>query len=329
MELFGRFREDSQFNWNVGLAYSEARAHRMCQIAANEYDLELKKIWAYADPAMKNTAFPEPGLDTSLNEQETQFAERNFHVALVAVVKDKGSDSKKLVLDPVLFDAPVTEAEWRRRICPNDQVCNFDVTSRHVVEPFSEKPSSPQMEEILAELVDERLAASSNFSNPETAAAYENFQLGQWIDQEAQRNPEAVVELKQLLDPANLQAAFFRGWWRTYLTGEQILEGLELQGSYFDIPAAELREAFAGVESKDFHLIIKTHYWQRVHSFLGQLYQAYWHINDFIKNPDLAREWATMSMAKGLENSLLSDWLNPFGHALWAHFDLATIGSSN
>jgi hypothetical protein len=131
-ELFNKAKNMKDIAWNYKKDGCYARAHLMARRFEAE-GIRVDKVWIKGD-----LSIPESGINW------------NFHVAPIVYVDDGKGGSKKIVIDPSLFDKPVTVDEW-----DNKMTKNTAGGSKRTVFPFPENAA-----------VYERSAISISSSDP-------------------------------------------------------------------------------------------------------------------------------------------------------------------
>lgn len=101
-ELFKKATNMKDIAWNYKLDGCYARAHLMAR-RFEEEGVRVDKVWIKGDLTVKDNNPP---------------ISWNFHVAPIVYVEDKGI-IQKMVIDPSLFDRPVTVAEWDKKMSKN------------------------------------------------------------------------------------------------------------------------------------------------------------------------------------------------------------------
>lgn len=101
-ELFKKAKGMQDIAWGFKKDGCYARAHLMARRFEAE-GVRVDKVWI-------NGTLYIPGTDL----------EWNFHVAPVVYVKDKNDQIQKIVIDPSLFDSPVTVEEWDKKIAKKE-----------------------------------------------------------------------------------------------------------------------------------------------------------------------------------------------------------------
>jgi hypothetical protein len=97
-ELFNKARAMKDIAWDYKQDGCYARAHLMARRFEAE-GVRVDKVWIKGDLVV-------PGTNISWN----------FHVAPIVYVKDKKGIPQKMVIDPSLFDKPVTVEEWDHKM---------------------------------------------------------------------------------------------------------------------------------------------------------------------------------------------------------------------
>lgn len=101
-ELFKKAINMQDIAWNYKLDGCYARAHLMARRFEAE-GVRVDKVWIKGDLTVKDNNPP---------------INWNFHVAPIVYVEEKGI-IQKMVIDPSLFDRPVTVAEWDKKMSKN------------------------------------------------------------------------------------------------------------------------------------------------------------------------------------------------------------------
>jgi hypothetical protein len=101
--LFKAMASDKDISYKFARDGCYARATAMARIAEKR-DIKVGKIFA------------EGILQAELSDGPLPVARWGWHVAPVVFVKTKGSKSVPMVFDPVLFDRPATEDEWKQKL---------------------------------------------------------------------------------------------------------------------------------------------------------------------------------------------------------------------
>ena len=101
-ELFKKASNMKDIAWNYKLDGCYARAHLMAR-RFEEEGVRVDKVWIKGDLTVKDNNPP---------------ISWNFHVAPIVYVEEKGI-IQKMVIDPSLFDRPVTVAEWDKKMSKN------------------------------------------------------------------------------------------------------------------------------------------------------------------------------------------------------------------
>lgn len=108
-QLFKELAAQKQipFDYPDDCCYS--RAHEMCRIM-NEEGIECRKVWNYAHD------FPNgAGLRADTPNNPSGHVNWRYHVAPVVSVIGNDGIERDMVMDPSLFDRPVTVDEWQQR----------------------------------------------------------------------------------------------------------------------------------------------------------------------------------------------------------------------
>ena len=101
-ELFKKASNMKDIAWNYKLDGCYARAHLMAR-RFEEEGVRVDKVWIKGDLSVKDNNPP---------------INWNFHVAPIVYVEENGI-IQKMVIDPSLFDRPVTVAEWDKKMSKN------------------------------------------------------------------------------------------------------------------------------------------------------------------------------------------------------------------
>jgi hypothetical protein len=101
-QLFGDLAAQPQIPFDYPRDGCYARAHEMCRIM-QERGIDCGKAWIYASPG------------NSLRVEGTSMGtvEWRYHVAPVVNVKGADGVTRPMVVDPSMFDKPVTVDEWK------------------------------------------------------------------------------------------------------------------------------------------------------------------------------------------------------------------------
>lgn len=89
-----------------------SRAHKMCQILRSK-GITPRKIWNYS------SGWPRATLRIAMPGQADEYIYWNYHVAPIITVETSKDTLSSRVIDPSLFDRPVTEDQWKD--AQNDQ----------------------------------------------------------------------------------------------------------------------------------------------------------------------------------------------------------------
>lgn len=100
-ELFNRAMGMEDIAWGFKKDGCYARAHLMAR-RFEEEGIRVDKVWIKGDLYIPETDI-----------------RWNFHVAPVVYVKDEKNQIQKIVIDPSLFDGPVTVEEWDKKMAKN------------------------------------------------------------------------------------------------------------------------------------------------------------------------------------------------------------------
>jgi type VI secretion system secreted protein VgrG len=98
-------KETIPFDYPIDCCYS--RAHEMCRIM-KEKGVKCGKVWNYGHN------FPRAGLKADTKNVPWDYVEWTYHVAPTVKVHSGGGKTKDMVMDPSLFDKPVTVDEWKK-----------------------------------------------------------------------------------------------------------------------------------------------------------------------------------------------------------------------
>lgn len=102
-ELFNKAAAMKDISWNYKPDGCYARAHLMAR-RFEEEGVRVDKVWIKGDLSV-------PGSKPPINW--------NFHVAPIVYIDDGRGGVKKMVIDPSLFDKPVSVEEWDNRMTKN------------------------------------------------------------------------------------------------------------------------------------------------------------------------------------------------------------------
>ena len=105
--VFKSFKKDPGYHACIIEYGCERRAHLMAMTLQQE-GIESRKIFAIP-------AIPSEWVRVAVDDSETVTNRWNYHVAVLVRVRE-GDQVMKLVLDPSIFDAPVSVAAWSERL---------------------------------------------------------------------------------------------------------------------------------------------------------------------------------------------------------------------
>lgn len=122
-------RSDIAFNYVDDGCF--ARAHIMCR-ALQDMDVAPGKVWAYkGDEKMK------------LTQAGRVFALWDYHVAPCVPVRMPDKSVQNIILDPGIFDGPVTVDQWLREV--NGVAQRLDIVPFGVASKYREADYAPGM----------------------------------------------------------------------------------------------------------------------------------------------------------------------------------------
>ncbi|HKR11881.1 MAG TPA: protein-glutamine glutaminase family protein [Pyrinomonadaceae bacterium] len=121
------------FDYPDDCCYS--RAHEMCRIMKAE-GVDCRKVWNYGQGFPDNST-----LQASTPNHPNGKVSWRYHVAPVVSVNENGTCTD-MVMDPSLFDRPVTVAEWKQK--QQDQNSTIEITS---ATPYFRTPKDAYMED--------------------------------------------------------------------------------------------------------------------------------------------------------------------------------------
>ena len=150
--------------------------------------------------------------------------------------------------------------DWQKRLDNTAESCSFEMTSRWMIDAQGQVADTEDLREVIETRVHADLVAGKDYYLPNTAAAYENWKLGEWIDSLAETDPEQLQRIKNFLSSEGSADILFRHWWNTFIPADQLLQGLQEHGHYFDISAEEFGEQIAQKEPKDFPIVRRRTY---------------------------------------------------------------------
>lgn len=110
-DLFKVLRGDKLIPFDYKDEGCFARAHQMFRDITNQGYLSFK-IWNYGSAYPNGNSLKVEYQDDAKNKKTVTWT---FHVAPVVVVDVGGGKLQYMVLDPAIFDAPVTVAVWRKK----------------------------------------------------------------------------------------------------------------------------------------------------------------------------------------------------------------------
>ncbi len=110
-DLFKDLRGDQKIPFDYKDDGCYARAHQMFRDISNKGYLSFK-IWNYGSAYPDNKSLK---VEYKVDATTTKTVSWTFHVAPVVVVDVGGGKLEFMVLDPSIFDGPVTVAAWRKK----------------------------------------------------------------------------------------------------------------------------------------------------------------------------------------------------------------------
>src|SRR5262245_9780041 len=112
-----------------------SRAHEMCRIM-NDKGVKCGKVWNYAHN------YPRGGLEAVTPNHPDGHVNWCYHVAPTVKVQGGDGKTKDMVMDPSLFDKPVTVGEWKKR--QQDETSKIETTDD---KPYFREPGDNRLSE--------------------------------------------------------------------------------------------------------------------------------------------------------------------------------------
>ena len=113
-QVFAQMKGQRQIAFRYPIDGCYARAHLMGKLMIG-MGLQPGKAWAFDDKAMDDKKAP-PRLYASTANHPKGGVWWKYHVAPVLGVRDKNGSVRIVVIDPSLFDEPVSLARWQKRM---------------------------------------------------------------------------------------------------------------------------------------------------------------------------------------------------------------------
>jgi hypothetical protein len=115
--LFERMKSQEQLSFDYAREYCFARAHEMYRLIT-ELGIDARKVWNISPNYGTEKAWDEHGVNPDgavrVEHHKQGTIDWVYHVApTVSVMTPDGP--VRMVIDPSLFDGPVTEAEWKEK----------------------------------------------------------------------------------------------------------------------------------------------------------------------------------------------------------------------
>lgn len=250
-KLFDEFLEHPKLVWGANNTGCEAKADLMAEVAS-ENGYEVSKIWVR----------PQTSADSFLvylNEAGTEQTAWNYHVAIMVKVKN-GSSSETMVMDPSLFDEPVSLDTWSSRLTrlsdQYDVPLEFKESRREAFFGPEDMISNSNRQNALARR-EEILNNSSNMDDPMVFEGFMMKHRGEFVDELMESNPQKFEQLKTLLLNED-----FKKWFRTPVPNGELKTRLG-KNRFYGIKSNKIKQK-VNVGDIDASVQLKEHYWEQI-----------------------------------------------------------------
>lgn len=303
--LFAEFLDHPKLVWGANNTGCEARADLMAEIAhAKGYG--VSKIWIRPQSASDSFL-------VYLNDAGTETMAWNYHVAIL-VKMETGTVIEPMVIDPSLFDGPVTIYAWKKRLARlSDQ---YDV-GLEIVESRREAFFGPEdmanssnRQNALTKR-EEILANSSNLADPVVLDGFMIKLRGEFVDRLMETDPERFEKLKVMLRDGE-----FSKWFKKPLAANRLKAQLE-NDTFFGIECGRIK-ALVDVSAPTASVQLKEHFWEPI----GRAFQRLTDKSEKIQNGGFNTETMTFKI-EWEDDFFRHSWYSPDSNELWKKYGLS------
>lgn len=303
--LFSSFLNHPKLIWGANNSGCEAKADLMAEIAS-EKGYEVSKIWVRPQGAADTFLVP-------LNNAETETTAWNYHVAILVKVKD-GPRSEIKVMDPSLFQNPVSLNEWTERVSKYSDQTGVSLEFRETQRELFFGPDDMTNMDLRRSALAKREKILKNSANLDDPVVYEGFMMklrGEFVDHLYTTDRQKFKKLKSLLIGND-----FENWFKTPIKNNVLADKIRTRPRYFGIKTNEIKEKinlddiYASVE-------LKKAFWEKVGNSLNKLKKHAAKLND---NPDDA---AFQFQVKWHNEDFREKWFEPFSDDIWEQFGVS------
>ncbi len=303
--LFKDFLNHPKLVWSANNTGCESKADLMAQIA-HEKGYEVSKIWVR--PLNSTDNFP-----IYLNAAKTESTVWNYHVAIQVKVKTSNG-SETMIIDPSLFDEPVSMDTWSKRMTSKANEYDYDLEFKESRREAFFGPEDMVTSETRARAIakrDEILSNSGNLNDPVVRAGYLMKLRGQFVDDLMKTNPDKFSYLEELL--LNQK---FNTWFTSPLPMDQITKILDENPRFYGIKSSEIRFKI-DLSAADASFEIKKQYWQKI----GRAFERLSNKSEALleggfnsQSQAFRYEWESATFR--------GKWFSPIGEAEWIKYGL-------
>ncbi|TNF27432.1 MAG: hypothetical protein EP319_11625 [Deltaproteobacteria bacterium] len=250
--LFNDFLNHPKLVFSANNTGCESKADLMAEIA-HQKGHEVSKIWVR--PMNSTDNFP-----VYLNEAKTESTVWNYHVAIQVKMKTS-SGTETMIIDPSLFDEPVTMDTWSKRISSLSDEYDYDLEFKESSREAFFGPEDMVTRETRARALakrDDILSNSGNLNDPVVRDGYLMKLRGQYVDDLMKKNPQDFETLEELL--LNQK---FNMWFKTPLQIEQIKQLLDQKPRFYGIKSSDIKSKI-DFSSPDASFELKKYFWKKI-----------------------------------------------------------------
>lgn len=258
--LLNDFLEHPKLVWGANNTGCEAKADLMAEIASDK-GYEVSKIWIR--PQSNNDSFL-----VYMNEAGTESTAWNYHVAILVKVKN-GSSSDTMVIDPSLFDEPVSVDVWNKRLTRLSDQYNVDLEIKESRKEAFFGPEDMLNTSNRQNAIARRNEILENSSNMDDPVVFDGFMMklrGEFVDELMETDPARFEKLKVMLRNED-----FEKWFKKPIPNNKLKA--QLAGSNFYGIKSTVIKNKVDVSELEASVRLKKLYWEQIGNAFDKLTQ--------------------------------------------------------
>lgn len=309
--LLNDFLEHPKLVWGANNTGCEAKADLMAEIASDK-GYEVSKIWIR--PQSNNDSFL-----VYMNEAGTESTAWNYHVAILVKVKN-GSSSDTMVIDPSLFDEPVSVDVWNKRLTRLSDQYNVDLEIKESRKEAFFGPEDMLNTSNRQNAIARRNEILENSSNMDDPVVFDGFMMklrGEFVDELMETDPARFEKLKVMLRNED-----FEKWFKKPIPNNKLKA--QLAGSNFYGIKSTVIKNKVDVSELEASVRLKKLYWEQIGNAFDKLTQR----SQELLNGGFNTETMTFKI-EWEEGFFRQSWFSHNNEELWTKYGISADDLQN